>query len=126
KENKELLAFLLFESDSTDTFISEVKTWMSDEFSQLSEQRNLFYLKKGLRRILRTISRYMKYADDKTTSVELLLFFCQQIATNKIPVHNSAQLKNIYEQQIKKIGVLIGALHEDKQQYYLSDLKELR
>src|SRR3954471_16835468 len=71
KDNKEMLAFLLFESDDKRVFIDELKTELNEELTLLESQNNLFYTKKSLRRLLRSLNRYIKYIDDKTLALEL-------------------------------------------------------
>ncbi len=126
KENKELLAFLLFEADEKQPFIDELKSEFRQQFSELSAQTNLFYVKKGLRRLLRLLNRYIKYIDDKSLAIDLLMFFCRSLDEYQIPVKKSQQLRNLYDQQLKKINVLITGLHEDVRQDYYEELKELQ
>ena len=125
KENKELLAFLLFESDDKHVFIDELRAEISAELAAIAAQQNLFFLKKNLRRILRLLNRYIKYIDDKALTADLLLFFCQELKAKHIPVHKNTALKNLYGQQLKKISTLANALHEDLRQDYISQLDEL-
>ena len=46
KENKDLLAFLLFDDDNRHVFIEEVKTELTADFETIAAQANLYYLKK--------------------------------------------------------------------------------
>jgi hypothetical protein len=126
KDNKELLAFLLFESDDKRVFIDEVKSDFNEELTQLEKQNNLFYTKKSLRRLLRLLNRYLKYIDDKAISLELIIWFCQQLKEHQIPMHRSRQLENIYEGLLKKIAVLLKTVHEDLRQDYEAELANLR
>lgn len=126
KENKELLAFLLFEDDNKQVFIGELKTELDEEFRQMRQQNNLYYLKKNLRRVLRLLNRYIKYIDDKAVAAELLIWFCNSVVAHGLPLKGSAQLRNLYDQQIRKAENLIGSLHEDLRQDYLRELDPLR
>ena len=126
KENKDLLAFLLFEDDSRPVFIGEVKAEIEAELSVIAAQGNLYYVKKSLRRVLRSLNRYIKFIDDKTQSAELLVWFCMKIRAYKLPMRQSAQLRNLFEQQVKKAEKLVSSLHEDVQQDFLEDLNKLK
>ena len=53
KDNKELLAYLLFESGDKPGFISEVKSLIDEGFGTLDARDNLYFLKKSIRKILR-------------------------------------------------------------------------
>jgi hypothetical protein len=73
--------------------------------------------------LLRVITKYNKYLNDKAISADLLIYFCKQLKNSGIPYKKSQLLVNMYEQQIKKINTLISGLHEDLRHDYLSDLE---
>ncbi len=56
KENKELLAYLLFESHDEQAFIEKVKAEVGFMFSQLPSQS--YNAAKSIRKILRLIGKY--------------------------------------------------------------------
>ena len=78
KENKELLTYLLFESDSEEGYIDTVKEEIDDMFADINVN-SYFYIKKSVRKILRTIKKYIRYSGNKATEVELLLYFCEKL-----------------------------------------------
>ncbi len=123
KDNKELLTFLLFEAHDTEGYMESVRQDMKENMEALSS--NSYLLKKGLRKILRTTNKYIRYAANKEVEVELLLYFCQQVKERKLPISKSTQLSNLYEQLLKKIQKAISGLHEDLQYDYLKRLKGL-
>jgi hypothetical protein len=123
KDNKELLTFLLFEAHDTEGYMESVRLDINENMDALSF--NVYLLKKGLRKILRTTNKYIRYAASKEVEVELLLYFCQQVKDRKLPLSKSTQLANLYEQQLKKIQKAISGLHEDLQYDYLKRLKTL-
>jgi len=122
KENKELLTYLLFEAHDEEAYIQSIKNDMDGQFAQLS-QINLYLTKKSLRKILRSVNKYIRYTGSALVETELLLWFCKNINAAKIPFHKSTALTNLYHQQIKKINAAIGLLHEDLQHDYLKELK---
>jgi hypothetical protein len=123
KDNKELLTFLLFEAGDVEGFMEGVRSDIKDQMKELSP--NHYLMKKGLRKILRTTNKYIRYAASKEVEVELLLFFCGQIREDKVPVHKSTQMTNLFAQQVKKIAKTVSGLHEDLQYDYLKRLKAL-
>lgn len=125
KENKEFLGYLLFESYNKNKFIASIKMNMDSLFSELSNQKNFYFLKKNLRKILRIVNKYCKYIGDKSATAELLIYYCSKIKEAKIPLHQSIALENIYLSQLKKIKAIINILHEDLQQDYFSELTKL-
>jgi len=124
KENKELLTYLLFEADDTDLFIGNVKEEIETAFANINTT-NLFVAKKSLRKLLRIINKYIRFAASKTVEAELLIYFCQQWKQSKIPVRKSTALTNMYAAQLKKIRTTIAALHEDLQYDYKTQLEQL-
>lgn len=125
KDNKEFLAYLLFQSQDKTVFVNEIKEEIDGFFSEINVNSNLYFVKKSLRKILRTINKYSKYLGDKALSAELNIYFCKKLKGSGIPFRKSQLLVNMYEQQLKKIRTLISALHEDLQSDYSSDLESI-
>ncbi len=125
KENKELMNYLLFESNDEQGYIEGVKKEISEQFTQIN-QSNLYFAKKSIRKILRTTGKYIKYTASKEMEIALLLHFCNTLKASGIPFHNSTALVNLYQAQLKKISKTISTLHEDLQYDYLKMLKQLQ
>lgn len=126
KDNKDFLNYVLFESYDNTGFINEIKKEIDEHFAELSAQNNLYYTKKSLRKLLRIITKYCKYINNKATAADLHIYFCSKMKDSGIPIRKSQLLVNMYEQQLKKINALVGALHEDLQNDYLRDLEKIR
>lgn len=123
KENKELLTFLLFEAHDLVGYMEGVKSEIKEQLLETNSQPYL--MKKTIRKVLRTTNKYIRYAGSKEVEVELLIYFCREINEQKIPIHRSTQMINLYSQQIKKITKAIEGLHEDLQYDYLKQLSAL-
>ena len=124
KENKELLAYLLFESGNETAFIEKIKTDMDAQFEYLHTY-NSNLLKKGLRKILRITDKYIKFSGQKQTETELRIHFCHNIQRNQLPLERHPVLSNIYNRQLEKINKSILLLHEDLQYDFRKDLEKL-
>ena len=74
KENKELLTYLLFEAQDEASYIKGIKEDIDEQFKELNTS-NLYVTKKGLQKIVRTTSKYIKYSGIRQTEIELLLYF---------------------------------------------------
>lgn len=114
KENKELLSFLLFESGDIPSFLQKVKEEADLLFVGMNTS-NVYFIKKSTRKILRNITKYIRFADSKEIEAELLIYFCNCFKRYSIPVKKSKQLLNIYTSQVKKIETAIEKLHPDLQ-----------
>ncbi len=124
KENKELLTYLLFEADHEEGYIEAVKAEMDEAFSEINTN-SYFYIKKSVRKILRTIKKYIRYSGNKETEVALLLYFCQELKEFNPSIKRNTTLMNLYERQLVFIRKKIDALHEDLQYDYGILLNEL-
>ncbi|MDP9230084.1 MAG: hypothetical protein M3O67_05360 [Bacteroidota bacterium] len=125
KENKELLTYLLFEAHDEPGYIKNVKKTIDDQFEEINHT-SLYFVKKSLRKILRTINKHIRYTGSKLAETELLIYFCQKIKELKIPVHKNKALANLYENQLKKIKLVVEGLHEDLQYDYLKEVDLLQ
>jgi hypothetical protein len=124
KDNKELLSYLLFEQQDENAYINTVKTFVDEQFEGINRS-NIYYIKKGLRKILRTINKFIKYSGKKETEIELLIHFCNKFKTLEIPLDNYVALHNMYYRQVQKIKTALKTLHEDVQHDYKEDLEAL-
>ncbi|WEK38212.1 MAG: hypothetical protein P0Y53_11960 [Candidatus Pseudobacter hemicellulosilyticus] len=124
KENKELLHFLLFEAHDEAGFVASVKQEINEAFAEINTD-HWYYAKKGLRKILRIISKHSRHIGSKEGAIELLIHFCQELKTSGIPFYRNKVLENIYDQQVKKIRTLIKGVHEDMQFDYLRQVERL-
>jgi hypothetical protein len=124
KENKELLSYLLYESDDEQTYIKDVKSEMDDLFVELNKN-NMYLAKKSIRKILRTANKYIKYSGSKQTEVEILIHFCNKLRGTGISLSQKTVLGNIYIRQMIKIHNALSTLHEDLQYDYAEEIKNL-
>ncbi len=124
KENKELLTYLLFESSNEEGFITSVKTEIDEQF-ELINTKTYYFIKKSIRKILRTIKKYIRYSKKKETEVELLLYFCNKLYDFKPSIKNNTVLKNICIREIDGIRKKMTLLHEDLQYDYELELQRL-
>jgi hypothetical protein len=124
KENKELLTYLLFEAQDEASYIKGIKEDIDEQFKELNTS-NLYVTKKGLQKIVRTTSKYIKYSGIKQTEIELLLYFCLKVKKSSIKIHQSTVITNLYQRQIAKIEKAILFLHEDLQYDYQQELDGL-
>ncbi|MDN3548294.1 hypothetical protein [Mucilaginibacter aquaedulcis] len=123
KENKELLAYLLFEAHDQVAFIEKVKAEAGFMFSQLPALS--YTAAKSMRKILRLLSKYVKFIGTKEAEIELLINFCVNYVEYADRRTNYKPIRLILIRQVEKIKGLIGKLHEDIQFDYLEDYNTL-
>lgn len=124
KENKELLTYLLFEAHDTQAYIQSVKNEMALQFTDINKS-NVYFVKKTLRKILRTAKKYIRYSGIAIVEVELLIYFCESMKQLGISINKNPVLLNIYQNQVKNINKALEDLHEDLQYDYQKAVNKL-
>ena len=124
KENKELLTYLLFESENEDTFITSVKLEIDEQFENINT-KTYYFIKKSVRKILRNIKKYIRYSKLPETEVNLLLYFCNKLKELKPSIHKNTVLLNIYTRELNTVKKKILLLHEDLQYDYNLSINKL-
>lgn len=124
KENKELLTYLLFEAHDTTAYIESVKNNMALQFADINKS-NVYFVKKSLRKILRTANKYTRYSGLPIVEIELQIYFCMAMKELNVSINDNPVLFNIYQNQVKKINKAIAGLHEDLQYDYLREVNKL-
>jgi hypothetical protein len=124
KENKELLTYLLFESGNESSYVANVKHQIDEHFLTLPKG-NVYFVKKTLRKILRFVNRQVKYSGIAETELDLRIYFCHKIKSEKVPMPGGTVLYNLYQQQLKRIHDILNNLPEDFQADYDRDIKRL-
>lgn len=124
KENKELLTYLLFEAGDEHSYVKLLKEDIDDLMEEINTS-HLYYVKKGLQKIVRSLNKSLRYSGEKQTEVEVRLYFCQCIKEAGIKIARHTTINNLYHREIKRIEKALTALHEDLQADYQYEIDEL-
>ena len=95
KENKELLAYLLFDAHDVESYLQTIKNEINDAFWNLP-LHNWYFYKKGLRKILKDIQKYSRHIGTKEAQVEMLLHFCQNMKNSGMSFQQHTAVNNLY------------------------------
>ena len=123
-ENKELLSFLLFQAHNEDAYIASVIRLLDTQFDSINTA-SFHYIKKSIRKILRSIKKFARYSGKKETEVELLLYFCIKLKMFEPSIFNNVALTNLYHRQLATIKKLIVTMHEDLQYDFNLEIEKL-
>lgn len=123
KENKELLTYLLYEKSNETRYIQSVKNEIDEQFEMVNK-KNFYLIKKGIRKALRNLKKYIRYSKRKDTEVELLIYFCRKMKDFTPAISRSKVLVNMYKQQISMIKKTLPKLEEDLQYDFGVELEE--
>lgn len=124
KENKELLTYLLFEASNENDYIEEVKYQIKVQFESLN-QSTYYLVKKSVRKVLRNCKKYIRYSKKPQTEIEILIYFCSELAELSGQHYQNTTLITIYSKQLEIVRKKIEKLHEDLQYDYNLILEEL-
>ena len=125
KENKELLTYLLLESDYEEGFRETIKVVVDELFLDINTT-SYFYMKKTIRKILRVVKTNIRYSKNKETEVELILYFLEKLKEVRPSIKHSIVLKNLYLRELLSTEKKVLKLHEDLQYEYKSELQKLK
>ncbi len=124
KENKELITYMLFEANDEESFIKQIKEETEAQFREVNSS-NIYLAKKSIRKILRTINKFIRYSGLKQTEAELRIHYCNTLIKSGIPFRKSPVLCNLYNNQLKKIELAVATLHEDLQYDFKREMNGL-
>ena len=124
KENKELLTYLLFEASNENGYIEEVKYQIKVQFESLN-QSTYYLVKKSVRKVLRNCKKFIRYSKKPQTEIEILIYFCSELAELSGQHYQNTTLITIYSKQLEIVRKKIEKLHEDLQYDYNLILEEL-
>ena len=123
-ENKEFLTYLLFEASDEDGYIDVVKEYINEQFECINQQ-NYYFIKKSVRKILRTIKKYVKFSKKPETEAALIIHFCRKLKKMEPSYINNTVLTNMFDRQLGLAEKTIEKMHEDLQYDYKLEIEEL-
>ena len=101
-----------------------LKIELEEQFTEINLS-SVYFAKKSLRRILRIVTKHIKYSGIKQTEVELLIYYCQLFRSLPLPFHQSKVLINLYNRQLQNIQKALKTLNEDLQFDYQGEFEEI-
>ena len=87
---------------------------------------NLYYAKKGLQKIVRSLNKSLRFSGNKQTEVEVRMHFCACMREMNINLHHHTTIHNLYYREIGRIEKAMKGLHEDLQADYELELDQYR
>ncbi|MCH1473795.1 MAG: hypothetical protein L7V85_07760 [Bacteroidia bacterium] len=111
-ENKELLSYLLFDSSDEEGYIEKIKMYIDFQF-EIINRENYYYIKKSVRKILRTTKRFIKYTKNIETETTLLIHFCRNLEEMDPTYKYNQVLTNMYQRQLGLVEKNLNKMHED-------------
>jgi hypothetical protein len=126
-DNKMFLYFRIFGKDDPVHFTEMIQEELFQEFLK-SNRSNFHQAKKAAQVIRRKLNKFLKFTRDKSTKVDLIIFFCRKLSEFGFLDYRHPVIENLYFMQLRKMETLIREMHEDLQydyQYKVEELKNL-
>lgn len=123
KENKEMLAYLLYEAEDPLNYAERVKEELDEHFNVLSTSQYLAV--KQLRKALKLIPKYVRFTASKQGELELHLYFINRFIEKVESGINWKPLQQLLYRSVHKSRQLINKLHEDLQYDYKDEYNTL-
>jgi len=124
KETKELLSYLLFDVNDEKEYLEKVTIEINVLFNEIN-RKSSYTTKKGLQKVVRNLSKFIKNSSKKETELDLRIYFCNKVRASRINLDASKIISNIYYREIDKIKTAYSKLHEDLQYDYKERLEDL-
>ncbi len=123
KENKEFLTYLLYDQKNEGQYIESIQNLIDESFDEIGKT-NVYIETKQIRKLLKKLYKFLKFSNTPSTSVEVLIYFCEKYK----PIVLKRQVlavDKIYSIQLKKITLNFDKLHEDLQFDYKKRITNL-
>lgn len=125
KETKELLTYLLFEASDERSYIQGVKEELDASFEEVNRS-NFYFIKKGIRKILKRAKTYIRYSKKPETELEIILHFCEKLAEFQPNIKNNNVLLNIFDRELLRMEKVTKKVHEEIRRDYLREIEGIR
>lgn len=124
RENKELLAYKLFDASDEEYFIEQLKESIAEQFGQINRD-HYYYIKKSVRKILRYAKKYIRFSKKKETEIEILTYFLHCLSKMQPDYSRNSVLRGIYQRELLYVKKCISQVHPDLQLDYRQELDKL-
>jgi len=123
-ENKELLAYVLFESADENHFISKIESEMDLQFTNVNTKSN-YIINKNIRKIQRYLVKQIRFSKQKETEIALRIHFCKNLIATLLKYDRNSTRHHMLMRQTELIRKALTYVHEDLQFDFELELTEL-
>ena len=123
-ENKELLAYLLFESEDENYFILRIQSEIDFQFTKINPKSN-YIINKNIRKINRYTLKQIRFSKRKETEIALRLHFCKNLIETRSKYNENNIRQQMLIRQIELIRKALKHLHKDLQFDYELEIIQL-
>jgi hypothetical protein len=124
RENKELVAFELFVRDEPEAWFADIRKECHATLDDMNTSHP-YFMKKTLRKLIRTVKTYARYAGDPAIEAELLCILLEAFHQRRLHEHTADKIQKIVTDTQVRLQKIIAKLHDDLQYDFIRRLANL-
>jgi hypothetical protein len=123
RENKELLAYLIFDSDDPLFYAQKLKPEIKEVFEQPFQ--HAYYLTKSIRKAMRLITKYYRFTSNKQGETELLIYLVEEFYLSWRNEYRYQALGKVIYRCLEKAQSNLKKIDEDFRADFENPINEL-
>lgn len=123
RENKELLAYLIYDVDDPIFYAQKLKPEIKEVFNQPFQ--HAYYLTKSIRKALRLIAKYYRFTSNKQGETELLIYLVEEFHQSWRYEYRYQALGKIIFRCLEKAEANLCKIEEDFKADFEQPISEL-
>ena len=123
RENKELLAYLIFDADDPLFYAQKLKPEIKEVFEQPFQ--HAYYLTKSIRKVMRLITKYYRFTANKQGETDLLLYLVEEFHQSWRYEYRYQALGKVIFRCLEKAQTNLKKIDEDFRADFEQPLAEL-
>jgi hypothetical protein len=123
RENKELLAYLIFDADDPLFYAQKLKPEIKEVFEQPFQ--HAYYLTKSIRKVMRLITKYYRFTSNKQGETDLLIYLVEEFHQSWRHEYRYQALGKVIFRCLEKAQTNLKKIDEDFRADFEQPLAEL-
>jgi hypothetical protein len=123
RENKELLAYLIFDADDPLFYAQKLKPEIKEVFEQPFQ--HAYYLTKSIRKVMRLITKYYRFTSNKQGETDLLIYLVEEFHQSWRYEYRYQALGKVIFRCLEKAQTNLKKIDEDFRADFEQPLAEL-
>lgn len=123
KDNKDHLAFLLFQKEEPE-FIQSVKEEVTEALADI-QRMHVYQARKVLQKTLSMLIKYKKFCLSRVFEIEVMLHFIKTMQSKQISEYTPSYIGQFYKKQQLKLVKILESLDEELFMDYKQEVEDL-
>ena len=124
RENKELVAFELFIRAEPENWFADIREECNVTLNEMNTSHP-YFMRKTMRKLIRTLKTYARYAGDPAIEAELLCILLEAFHQKHLHEHTAEKIRKIVTDTQVRLQKMISKLHDDLQYDFIRRLADI-